>query len=214
MGITKTLIDDWKRERKIKKHKQEVDAILKKRQITRVTNVVTDSQRKSDARRPVDEKQLEKKSGMDSMAIYDRSGYLDRDLSEQLQKDRLNGAVQAITRMCQTEKNIGGLDITCSHDGTNVLISVYDKSYVVGKWRFQLNAENQADQPLRLYHLNYHYNQAPGPNFHLQHQAKELYTAEDVAVYILRHDKKKVQNDRKNRQDNSAPSPTDDLIGE
>lgn len=151
------------------------------------------------------------------MSTCDQNGELDAGLSQYLMEKELEKAVTAICRVCQSEKKTGGLDITCTQDGQNVHICVQDGDYTVGKWRYQPQTDTEKDPSIHLYHLNYSYNRAPGPNFHFQQQAKGLYTPEDVAVYILRHDKKKSQNDREKRQsecDHERQLQPDDLIGE
>lgn len=211
MGIAKTLFEDWARERKIKKHRAQVDAILKKRGV-RVTDKQSEYEQKKQAS-PKDQTDTQNLADEEmTMQTYDESGRLDADMEEMLQEKRLNQSVAAIINICKKQENqADGITVECSHDGTNVLISVFEGSNVVGKWRFIPLPANDK-KPIHLYHLNYNYNQAPGPNYHLQKEACNIFTPEEIALYILRHDKKKAANDRRNHQ--TTECNTDDLIGE
>lgn len=215
MGIVKIIFDDWNRERKIKKHQKEVAALLKKNQATRVTTTAQayGHPEKADPPFGIYQQDKDREKAPANMDDYVKSGELDQDLESMQHMQELNQAVAAIKKVCQTENSLkGGLTIECTHNGQDILISVLDDTYIVGKWRYQIPTGGQ--QLIRLYHLNYYHNQAPGPNYHFQQQASQLYSAEDVAVYILRHDKRKVQSDRKNRQKGVYERTEDDLIEE
>lgn len=211
MGIAKTLIEDWARERKIKKHRAQIDSLLKQREV-RVTRMEAENYKPKheSASRQGTQRKPEMKEM--TMQMYDDSGQLNSDMEQMQQEKLLNQSVAAILSTCKAaDKQLGDIAIECSHDGTNILVSVFDGKNVVGKWRFMPQPENSKDA-IHLYHLNYHFNQTPGPNYHLQKSAKDMFTPEDIAKYIIRHDRKKASMDRKNRQTENAN--TDDLIGE
>lgn len=213
MGIAKTLIEDWKRERKIKKHCAQIESLLKRKQgEMHVTMIKPQAANQKPDPDSLSRQDTQSKAGAMTMQIYDDSGQLNSDM-EQMQREKLlNESVAAIINTCKAAgKQLGSISIECSHDNTNILVSVFDGKYVVGKWRFLPQPEN-SKYPIHLYHLNYHFNQTPGPNYHLQKSAKNIFTPEDTAEYIIKHDKKKAAADRKNRQ--AKDTNIDDLIGE
>lgn len=224
MGIIGILIDDWLRERRIRKHRAEVERLMEKngRQDGGSTGVrVTSGVRVTGWQEAEAYTETEVEAGTRAvqqggsavpeqdlcMEDYDKSGQLDEDLEAEQQKRALDDAVRSMLRVFRTQNMPGSpVRVACAHDGQNIHVSVQAGSDVVGKWRFMLPALHGPEKRIRLYHLNYYHNQAPGPNYHFQKEAKDLYSPEDAAVYILRHDKKKYTADQRKKAQDAGDS--------
>jgi hypothetical protein len=146
----------------------------------------------------------------ETMEAYDKSGQLDRDLSEQKHEQLKEDYFQAIGDLCKLYAN-ETLCLKPELDGEDIFITVTSRkvNQLVGKWRF---VPPLGDEPIQLYHFNYRHSKVPGPAFHLQTEAKQLYDPLQILQYIQIHDRKR-ENDLY-RQQKEQGSDIDDLIAD